>query len=363
MKKLLTIILMLSLMILSGCFLDSDDDSDNNSVTESFLTGNIWYFNDCNTQIELTTNSNQTTYNLFEEGIGGITISGDALSKGMGSITLSYFHYAYHSPTYSSVALDNLTIGYPSYFFSYSYNSYESTVTKSMSFDFSINDSTYTYYQKSNDDYLNNNVDWDTTNFKLTVSNDISLINYYDSNDSVIVSSGSIEAKQISIPANTPTTLNTPVINIWTKREFSGMELDFNVNGNVYVTEINYLGETSIDTSKWTLDGSQLTIIDGEGTNADTVIMSASSNNDKLEIGTVEIVDAEELQYEERDFNLDNSSLTKSSIIQTLTFAKTALTTNISPSREHFIKTENGIKKILQKAPIHKFGITSKLLK
>jgi len=359
-KKLLTIILMLSLMILSGCFLNSDDDSDNTPVTESFLTGNIWHFNDCNTQMELTTSSNQTAYNLFEEGIGGITISGDALSKGMGSITLSYFHYAYHYPTYSSVALDNLTIGYPSYFFSYSYNSYESTVDKSMSFDFSINDSTYTYYQKSNDDYLNNNVGWDTTNFKLTVSNDISLINdYADSNDSVIVSSGSIQVKQRSIPANTPTTLNTPAINIWTKLEFLGMELDFNANGDVYITEINLFGEPSIDTSKWTLDGNQLTIIDGEG----TIIMSASSNNDRLEIGIVEIVNAEGLQYVECDFNLDKSSLTKASFIQTLIFAETALTTNISPSREHFIKTENGIKKILQKAPIHKFGITNKLLK
>ncbi len=363
MKKLLTIILMLSLMILSGCFLDSDDGSDNNSVTESFLTENIWYFNDCNTQIELTTNSNQTAYNLFEEGIGEITISGDALSKEMGSITLSYFHYAYHYPTYSSVALDNLTIGYPSYFFSYSYESYESTVTKSMSFDFSINDSTYTYYQKSNDDYLNNNVGWDTTNFKLTVSNDISLINYSDSNDSVTVSSGSIEVKQISITANTPTTLNTPVINIWMKRELSGVELDFNINGDVYVTEINYLGDPSIDTSKWELDGNQLTIIDGEGTDADTIIMSASSNNDKLEMTLIDIVEAKELKYQEQYFNLDNSSLTKASTIQTLTFARTALTTNISSSREHFIKTKNGIKKILQKPPIHKFGTTNKLLK
>lgn len=320
MKKFLTAALALAIISLSGCFLGSDDDDDNGiaPVTESFLTENVWYFNDVDVQEQLTTNSNQTAINLLDECDGGITISGNQIAKSLGDVTLSYFHYLWFDPNGQSFALEGegLPTNYPDYFFSYSKNSYDNNDYYSMSFSISLNDSTHLYYD-TNEETTSS---FDTTNFSYTVSNPIWVTNY-ENDDSVEINVGTIQAKQVNIPSNTPTILNTPVLNKWMEWEMNGVSLDFNSDGTLYLTEY---GE--IDTSLWTLDGSTLTIVeDYNSSYPDTMVLSATQGDNNLILTIIENTDADYLQYTEMQFWLDEGSLIKDLITQTLTFSHTAL--------------------------------------
>ncbi|MEA1987451.1 MAG: hypothetical protein U9N76_08190 [Candidatus Marinimicrobia bacterium] len=312
MKKFLTIVLVLSMMILSSCwFGDDDNDGDGNeAVTESFLVDGIWYFSDVNTTIELTTNSNQTAINSMDKGIGGITISGNAIGKNNGSHTLSYFHYVYWGPTYKNLALEDLGYDYPDYFLSY----YSSIGTYSYeSFDLSVtpNDSTYNYYNPEN----TNNASFDTTNYTFTVSADTPMKNTNDTTDIVTIESGTLQIKQVDVPANTPTILNTPIIDPWVRDEMEGVSLNFNSDGTVYLCEEN---DDNCDTATWTLDDAILTIID-----EDTMIINATNDDGKLALKLVDITDQANLKYIEDNFHLDEGSLTSEKQIENLLFSHT----------------------------------------
>lgn len=358
MKKLIIITLALSFFVLTSCFFNDDDDNNNNPSTESFLTANIWYFNDTEATLEITTNSNQTAYNIFDEADGGITIEFNDLSKRMDNIKLSYFHYVYHGQDYSGLSLENLAFDYPYYWFSYSFNTYSGSPYESMSFDYSLNDSTYYYYSKHRNDYLNDNVFFDTTQYKLTVSNDIYLPNA-GKTDSVKIKSGSIEVKKVSVSANTPKELNLPVMAHYTTQEMKNVSLQFISDGTLIETDLGYENNQTIDSSKWELDGNKLIIID----DGDTNTMSAYSNNGKLEVIFNYTTRIQDLHYTENDLHLDKGSLIKAVEINKMIYGKNALNKNVSLPKRHYNRPENEMKQISRKSPIERYRLSNKLFK
>ncbi len=321
-KKSLIVFMVFSMAILSNCWFN--DGNDENGISESELTDGIWYLNDLDVYLQITTNSNQTANNIYDEGIGEII-----LHKGKWNNVLKYFSEINNGGHY--LRFNKTDLNYVDHSLSYHYG--ENEYFRYLYVDPWIID-IRDYYSEGE----STSASWDSTNSKLTIPNDIILTNRENESDKVTLANCSITLQHVDVPAKTPTILD---YGLSFKYDIDVDYMDFMENGNV----IGNFG-WDLDTIKWELKDDTLLIIDDRTEEIDTNKLHVSIGDGNLIFSIEKDYDTEDFEDYESDLNLDSGSMIAFAMMQKIYFSHTQTSNNIKLSKKIFDRKEKLLKRI-----------------
>ena len=324
------LLISMSLFLFWSCEDEADDEAGNGNLPQELV--GTWYLTGGESYLEITSNSDQTTLDLFSEGIGSIDVSGELTA------TMTYM-MAYEEDGAVEIALTNQMLfeyqNFPYYMMSISlYDGGGSAY-----FIVFVNEDSASFYATDTID-----LSYDASTYTLTINSTdfmkLDMITGQIDSNSVVTVSGTLQSQTVNLIANTPTQVSLGDVPV----DYMGSyTIIFDANGNWQRRIPDYDGDTAIDTGfgTWEIDDSQLIILeeieDEDGDYIDTFAVDYTLSGNTLTLNMVMNICEEDEDYPieecfeeaEMEFALDPGSLIDFIQISVLNFSQTAPVTRI----------------------------------